>query len=112
MRKLRVFESISVDAHGIVTGSFSNGVSHALAQIAVAQFNNPSGLLQWVGGAGVDGEDPGPVALLRRFAGDTSEPFERLVAVGVPADHGTGRDDGDDGVSVLAPICGLDLAGR
>jgi flagellar hook protein FlgE len=39
-------ESITVDAHGIVTGSFSNGVSHALAQIALAQFNNPSGLLR------------------------------------------------------------------
>ena len=39
-------ENISVDGRGVVTGSFSNGVSHALAQIALAQFNNPSGLLR------------------------------------------------------------------
>jgi flagellar hook protein FlgE len=39
-------ETISVDAHGVVSGAFSNGISHALAQIAMAQFNNPSGLLR------------------------------------------------------------------
>jgi flagellar hook protein FlgE len=39
-------ESISVDAQGVVTGAFSNGVSHALAQISLAEFNNPSGLLR------------------------------------------------------------------
>jgi len=39
-------ESISIDAHGVVSGAFSNGVAHPLAQIALAQFNNPSGLLR------------------------------------------------------------------
>ncbi|HEY4100172.1 MAG TPA: flagellar hook protein FlgE [Gemmatimonadales bacterium] len=39
-------ESISIDSQGVISGSFSNGVSHALAQIAVADFNNPSGLLR------------------------------------------------------------------
>lgn len=39
-------ESISIDANGVISGAFSNGVSHALGQIALAQFNNPSGLLR------------------------------------------------------------------
>lgn len=38
-------ESISVDDKGVITGQFSNGTSRALAQIALAQFNNPTGLL-------------------------------------------------------------------
>ncbi len=37
-------QELSVDARGIVTGFFSNGVSRSLAQIALARFNNPSGL--------------------------------------------------------------------
>ncbi len=39
-------ETIAIDAYGVITGFFSNGVSHALAQIALARFNNPSGLLR------------------------------------------------------------------
>jgi flagellar hook protein FlgE len=35
---------ISVDSNGVITGFFSNGVSRNLAQIALARFNNPSGL--------------------------------------------------------------------
>lgn len=38
--------SIAVDATGIITGVFSNGVSQALAQVALARFNNPTGLLR------------------------------------------------------------------
>ncbi|HEY4321485.1 MAG TPA: flagellar hook protein FlgE [Gemmatimonadales bacterium] len=38
-------ESIAVDQNGVITGTFSNGVSQALAQVALAQFTNPSGLL-------------------------------------------------------------------
>lgn len=37
---------ISVDSNGVITGFFTNGVSQALAQIALARFNNPSGLLR------------------------------------------------------------------
>jgi flagellar hook protein FlgE len=37
---------ISIDNHGVVTGFFTNGVSRSLAQIALARFNNPSGLLR------------------------------------------------------------------
>ncbi|NOT10180.1 MAG: flagellar hook protein FlgE [Gemmatimonadales bacterium] len=39
-------ESFSIDATGVVTGYFTNGVSQALAQVALAKFNNPSGLLR------------------------------------------------------------------
>jgi flagellar hook protein FlgE len=37
-------ESISVDADGVVNGVFTNGTSRALAQLALATFNNPAGL--------------------------------------------------------------------
>ncbi len=37
---------IQIDKLGVVTGFFTNGVSRSLAQIALAQFNNPSGLLR------------------------------------------------------------------
>jgi flagellar hook protein FlgE len=37
---------ISIDKSGVVTGFFTNGVSRSLAQISLASFNNPSGLLR------------------------------------------------------------------
>lgn len=37
-------ESISIDGTGVITGVFTNGTSRSLAQIALASFNNPSGL--------------------------------------------------------------------
>lgn len=37
---------ISIDTRGVVTGFFTNGVSRSLAQIALARFNNPAGLLR------------------------------------------------------------------
>ncbi len=37
---------ISVDKTGVITGFFTNGVSRALAKVALASFNNPSGLLR------------------------------------------------------------------
>ncbi len=36
--------SISIDSSGIITGTYSNGIKQAEAQVAVAQFNNASGL--------------------------------------------------------------------
>ncbi len=36
--------SISIDTSGIITGTYTNGVKQAEAQVAVAQFNNASGL--------------------------------------------------------------------
>jgi flagellar hook protein FlgE len=39
-------QSISVDSKGVISGYFTNGVTRSLAQVALAQFTNPSGLLQ------------------------------------------------------------------
>ncbi|HAR64516.1 MAG: hypothetical protein DKM50_10085 [Candidatus Margulisiibacteriota bacterium] len=37
-------DSYTIDQMGIIVGRFSNGLSRSLAQIAIANFNNPSGL--------------------------------------------------------------------
>ncbi len=42
-------DSISIDRSGKITGVFSNGVTKTLAQISLATFNNPGGLMR-VGG--------------------------------------------------------------
>lgn len=39
-------ESISIDRNGVINGQFSNGVNRDLAQIALSDFNNPSGLMR------------------------------------------------------------------
>ncbi len=39
-------EDFTIDASGITTGLYSNGLSRPLAQVAVATFPNPSGLLK------------------------------------------------------------------
>ncbi|HYF93952.1 MAG TPA: flagellar hook protein FlgE [Symbiobacteriaceae bacterium] len=41
-----VLESISVEQSGQITGVFSNGFRRTLAQVAVASFSNPNGLLK------------------------------------------------------------------
>ena len=41
-----ILNDISIDNKGVITGIFSNGVSRSLAQIYVADFNNPMGLLK------------------------------------------------------------------
>jgi flagellar hook protein FlgE len=38
-------QSINVDSKGVIVGYFTNGVTRNLAQVALAQFTNPSGLL-------------------------------------------------------------------
>ncbi len=43
---LGVLSNISIDAAGTITGMFTNGVSRILAQIYIAEFNNPAGLLK------------------------------------------------------------------
>ena len=37
-------ESIAIDERGFISGNFNNGIRRTIAQIALAQFNNPSGL--------------------------------------------------------------------
>ncbi len=39
-------ERFSIDNTGTITGAFSNGVTLTLAQLALADFNNPAGLLR------------------------------------------------------------------
>jgi flagellar hook protein FlgE len=39
-------QDISIDSTGVITGFFTNGVSQTLAQISLASFNNPTGLLR------------------------------------------------------------------
>ncbi len=39
-------ENFSIDRSGIITGQFTNGVTVTLAQVALADFNNPGGLLR------------------------------------------------------------------
>jgi flagellar hook protein FlgE len=39
-------QDISVDTRGVITGYFTNGINQTLAQIALASFNNPTGLLR------------------------------------------------------------------
>lgn len=41
-----MLESISIDRNGVINGQFSNGVNRDLAQITMADFNNPSGLMR------------------------------------------------------------------
>lgn len=41
-----VLSNISIDQSGTITGIFTNGVSRVLAQIYIAEFNNPAGLLK------------------------------------------------------------------
>lgn len=43
---LGVLSNISIDQSGTVTGIFTNGVTRVLAQIYLADFNNPAGLLK------------------------------------------------------------------
>ena len=39
-------ESFKIDDSGVITGTFSNGIKHPLAQIALANFANPEGLIK------------------------------------------------------------------
>jgi flagellar hook protein FlgE len=39
-------QNISIDRTGTITGAFTNGVTLTLAQIALADFNNPAGLIR------------------------------------------------------------------
>ena len=41
-----VLQTVAIGQDGVVTGSFSNGTSQALALVALADFNNPEGLDQ------------------------------------------------------------------
>jgi len=61
---------ISLDTNGVITGFFTNGVSQALAQIALANFNNPSGLLRQ--GDNMFGESANSGLAVLGFAGTSN----------------------------------------
>lgn len=44
-----VLNGYAIDSSGVITGQFSNGLTKQLAQVALANFNNPAGLMK-VGG--------------------------------------------------------------
>ena len=44
-----MLDSLTIDASGIITGVFNNGLTQPLAQIALASFANPGGLLNMGG---------------------------------------------------------------
>jgi flagellar hook protein FlgE len=62
--------NITVDTLGVVTGFFTNGTSRSLAQIALASFNNPSGLVR--AGNNVFGESANSGLGVVGFAGGTN----------------------------------------
>jgi flagellar hook protein FlgE len=56
-----VLQAFSIDASGVITGTFSNGLRQALGQVAVSSFVNPAGLEKAGGSllrAGVATGDP------------------------------------------------------
>jgi flagellar hook protein FlgE len=52
-------QSLSVDPSGVVTGTYSNGHTLTLAQVGVATFSNPQGLLQVGQGLYQEGNNSG-----------------------------------------------------
>jgi flagellar hook protein FlgE len=61
---------IAVDATGVITGFFTNGTSRSLAQIALASFPNPSGLIR--NAANVFIESPNSGTAVVGFSGGTN----------------------------------------
>ena len=62
--------NLSLDTNGVITGYFTNGVTRSLAQIALASFNNPSGLLR--SGDNLYEVSPNSGIAIIGFAGGTS----------------------------------------
>lgn len=62
--------NISVDANGVISGFFDNGVTRSLAQIALATFNNPGGLVR--SNDGMYTSTPNSGLAVTGFAGGTS----------------------------------------
>jgi flagellar hook protein FlgE len=62
--------NLSLDSRGVITGYFSNGVTRSLFQVALASFNNPSGLQR--AGDNIYEESPNSGIAVIGFAGGTS----------------------------------------
>jgi len=61
-----LLDSVSVDSTGTITGLFTNGISRTLAEIVVAEFTNPGGLIK--SGKTMWQESANSGAALRGFA--------------------------------------------
>ncbi len=55
--------SFSIGADGVITGSFTNGVTRTLGQLAMATFANNQGLVDRGGNMYVEGPNSGPVVI-------------------------------------------------
>lgn len=64
-------ERISIDQTGTITGAYSNGTTLTLAQIALADFNNPTGLIR--SGHNMYAVSPNSGAAVLGFAGEGSQ---------------------------------------
>jgi flagellar hook protein FlgE len=64
-------QDISVDGRGVITGYFTNGVNQTLAQIALASFNNPTGLLR--SGNNMYGESANSGGAIIGFSGTSNQ---------------------------------------
>jgi flagellar hook protein FlgE len=64
-----VLESISIGADGVITGDFTNGTSRALAQVALADFTNPAGLMRDAGNGWMTTPNSGSPVIRRPGAG-------------------------------------------
>ena len=62
-------ESISIDSDGVITGDFTNGTSRALAQLALASFKNPMGLMRDGGSGWLGTPNSGDPVIRRPGAG-------------------------------------------
>jgi flagellar hook protein FlgE len=89
-----VLSDFSVGVDGMVTGIFSNGVTRDIAQVAVARFNNPTGLVHMgdnnyeigpnsgsaqIGTAGTDGRGVIRGGALEQSNVDLTEQFTDLI---------------------------------
>jgi flagellar hook protein FlgE len=52
-------DTFSIGANGIITGSFTNGLTRTLGQVALASFNNNQGLVDLGGNMYVSGPNSG-----------------------------------------------------
>lgn len=64
---------ISIDENGEISGTYTNGVSKPIAQIFVAEFNNPAGLLKIGDSMFTTSNNSGGAVLMKPGAGSTSK---------------------------------------
>jgi flagellar hook protein FlgE len=55
-----VLQNVTVDGNGFVTGAYNNGQSQILGQVALARFNDPTGLIGSGGNNFVESNESGP----------------------------------------------------